>query len=101
MHLNVTVVSTIGRLMLRLGLSGITTVIQYDGELPNGIECGVLMVLANQVIARGLQHLVTFELVDYRDFAKKHPGEFDRIISCEMVRGVTKHMNEVGKHDMI
>lgn len=40
----------------------------------------------SQVIARGLQELVTFELVDYRDFAKQHPGEFDRIISCEMVR---------------
>lgn len=39
-----------------------------------------------QVIERGLQGLVTFELVDYRDFAKQHPGEFDRIISCEMVR---------------
>lgn len=39
-----------------------------------------------QVLARGLQHLITFELVDYRDFAKQHPGEFDRIISCEMVR---------------
>lgn len=41
-----------------------------------------------QVIARGLQKLVTFELVDYRDFAKQHPGEFDRIISCEMVRAI-------------
>lgn len=39
-----------------------------------------------QVLARGLQDLITFELVDYRDFAKQHPGEFDRIISCEMVR---------------
>lgn len=39
-----------------------------------------------QVIARGLQELITFEIVDYRDFAKQHSGEFDRIISCEMVR---------------
>lgn len=38
------------------------------------------------MLARGLQDLITFELVDYRDFAKQHPGEFDRIISCEMVR---------------
>lgn len=46
------------------------------------------------MISRGLQNLVTFELVDYRDFAKQHPGEFDRIISCEMVRCVVKHVDE-------
>jgi cyclopropane-fatty-acyl-phospholipid synthase len=31
---------------------------------------------------------MTFELVDYRVFAKQHPGEFDRIISCEMIEAV-------------
>eukprot|EP00752_Nemacystus_decipiens_P004454 g4067.t1 len=41
-----------------------------------------------KVLARGLQDLITFELVDYRDFAKQHPGEFDRIISCEMIEAV-------------
>ncbi|CAM9399488.1 unnamed protein product [Laminaria digitata] len=47
------------------------------------------MALAEEkVIARGLQGLITFELVDYRDFAKQHPGEFDRIISCEMIEAV-------------
>lgn len=40
------------------------------------------------MLARGLQDLITFELVDYRDFAEQHPGEFDRIISCEMVSDV-------------
>ena len=28
---------------------------------------------------------MTFELIDYRVFARQHPGEFDRIISCEMI----------------
>ncbi|CAN0020776.1 unnamed protein product [Ectocarpus sp. 4 AP-2014] len=47
------------------------------------------MALAEEkVLARGLQDLITFELVDYRDFAKQHPGEFDRIISCEMIEAV-------------
>jgi len=41
-----------------------------------------------RVRARGLAHLVTFEIVDYRDFAAAHPGEFDRIISVEMVEAV-------------
>eukprot|EP00953_Heterococcus_sp_UTEX-ZZ885_P015742 8870-Heterococcus_DN1.PRE.4 len=42
----------------------------------------------SQVAAAGLSHLMTFELVDYRVFAKQHPGEFDRIISCEMIEAV-------------
>ncbi|CAN0082345.1 unnamed protein product [Pylaiella littoralis] len=47
------------------------------------------MALAEEkVLARGLQDLITFELVDYRDFAEQHPGEFDRIISCEMIEAV-------------
>jgi cyclopropane-fatty-acyl-phospholipid synthase len=41
-----------------------------------------------QVAAAGLSHLMTFELVDYRVFAQQHPGEFDRIISCEMIEAV-------------
>jgi cyclopropane-fatty-acyl-phospholipid synthase len=41
-----------------------------------------------RVRARGLAHLITFEIVDYRDFAAAHPGEFDRIISVEMVEAV-------------
>ncbi|CAM9345742.1 unnamed protein product [Discosporangium mesarthrocarpum] len=45
--------------------------------------------LAEQKVReRGLEHLVTFELVDYRVFARKRKGEFDRIISCEMIEGV-------------
>jgi len=43
---------------------------------------------SERVRSRGLQHLVTFEIVDYRDFAAAHPGEFDRIISVEMVEAV-------------
>ncbi|CAM9124184.1 unnamed protein product, partial [Phaeothamnion confervicola] len=42
----------------------------------------------SRVRERGLENLITFELVDYRVFAKHHPGEFDRIISCEMIEAV-------------
>jgi uncharacterized protein len=41
-----------------------------------------------RVRARGLDHLITFEIVDYRVFAAAHPGEFDRIISVEMIEAV-------------
>lgn len=41
-----------------------------------------------RVRARGLDHLITFEIVDYRVFAADHPGEFDKIISVEMVEAV-------------
>eukprot|EP00616_Rhizochromulina_sp_CCMP1243_P000430 CAMPEP_0118970178 /NCGR_PEP_ID=MMETSP1173-20130426/7124_1 /TAXON_ID=1034831 /ORGANISM="Rhizochromulina marina cf, Strain CCMP1243" /LENGTH=996 /DNA_ID=CAMNT_0006919503 /DNA_START=1 /DNA_END=2991 /DNA_ORIENTATION=- len=37
---------------------------------------------------KGLEHLVSFELVDYRTFAAQHPAVFDRIISCEMIEAV-------------
>ena len=36
---------------------------------------------------KGLSHLVTFELVDYRVFAKSGK-QFDRIVSCEMIEAV-------------
>ena len=42
-----------------------------------------LALARERVEARGLADRVTFELVDYRDFAAAHPGEFDRIISVE------------------
>jgi cyclopropane fatty-acyl-phospholipid synthase-like methyltransferase len=41
-----------------------------------------------RVKARGLSHLITFEIVDYRVFAEAHPGEFDKIISVEMIEAV-------------
>jgi predicted NAD/FAD-binding protein/cyclopropane fatty-acyl-phospholipid synthase-like methyltransferase len=41
-----------------------------------------------RVRARGLDHLITFEIIDYRVFAADHPGEFDKIISVEMVEAV-------------
>jgi predicted NAD/FAD-binding protein/cyclopropane fatty-acyl-phospholipid synthase-like methyltransferase len=41
-----------------------------------------------RVRARGLQHLITYEIVDYRVFARDHPGEFDKIISVEMIEAV-------------
>ena len=38
----------------------------------------------------GLGHLITFEVVDYRTFARRseNQGRFDRIISCEMIEAV-------------
>lgn len=44
--------------------------------------------LANQkVLEKGVDHLVTFELVDYRVFAARG-RKFDRIVSCEMIEAV-------------
>jgi len=40
-----------------------------------------------RVRARGLGHLITFELCDYRVFAKSG-RVFDRIVSCEMIEAV-------------
>ena len=40
-----------------------------------------------RVRAKGLEHLITFELVDYRVFAKSG-RQFDRIVSCEMIEAV-------------
>lgn len=40
-----------------------------------------------RVRARGLSHLITFELCDYRVFAKSG-RTFDRIVSCEMIEAV-------------
>lgn len=40
-----------------------------------------------RVRQKGLEHLITFELVDYRVFAKSG-RQFDRIVSCEMIEAV-------------
>jgi cyclopropane-fatty-acyl-phospholipid synthase len=52
--------------------------------------------LANErVKARGLEHLVSYEIIDYREFAAKNKGAFDRIISVEMIEAVGhKHFPE-------
>ena len=38
----------------------------------------------------GVGHLITFEVIDYRTFArrKENKGKFDRVISCEMIEAV-------------
>ena len=43
-----------------------------------------------RVAERGLKGRVTFELVDYRDFARepRNFGRFDRVVSCEMIEAV-------------
>ena len=59
----------------------------------------------------GLGHLITFEVIDYRIFARRpeNQGKFDRVISCEMIEAVGhNHLGEfywaveqVLKHDGI
>lgn len=53
------------------------------------------MALAmEKVREKGLEHLITFELVDYRVFAKRG-RKFDRIVSCEMIEAVGhNHLND-------
>lgn len=41
-----------------------------------------------RVKVKGLSHLITFELVDYRVFANRSNTKFDRIVSCEMIEAV-------------
>ncbi|KAG7347900.1 cyclopropane-fatty-acyl-phospholipid synthase [Nitzschia inconspicua] len=43
-----------------------------------------------RVKAEGLQHLITFEVIDYRTFARRkdNRGKFDRVLSCEMIEAV-------------
>jgi len=43
-----------------------------------------------RVKAAGLQDQITFEVVDYRTFARRleNRGRFDRIVSCEMIEAV-------------
>ena len=50
-----------------------------------------------RVEKEGLGHLITFEVVDYRTFArrKENRGRFDRVISCEMIEAVGhEHLGE-------
>lgn len=46
-----------------------------------------LQLAQEKVQAKGLQQLITFELIDYRLFSKKG-CKFDRIVSCEMIEAV-------------
>lgn len=50
-----------------------------------------------RVEKEGLGHLINFEVVDYRTFArrKENSGKFDRVISCEMIEAVGhEHLGE-------
>lgn len=44
----------------------------------------------SRVKKEGLEHLITFEVIDYRTFARKkeNQGRFDRVLSCEMIEAV-------------
>ena len=54
--------------------------------------------LAEERVRReGLGHLITFEVIDYRIFArrKENKGKFDRVLSCEMIEAVGhNHLGE-------
>mmetsp|Transcript_15330 Transcript_15330/g.37942 ORF Transcript_15330/g.37942 Transcript_15330/m.37942 type:complete len:1078 (-) Transcript_15330:4546-7779(-) len=50
-----------------------------------------------RVRKEGLEHLITFEVIDYRTFARKNEnqGRFDRVLSCEMIEAVGHdHLSE-------
>lgn len=50
-----------------------------------------------RVTDAGLEHLITFEVVDYRTFArrKENRSHYDRVISCEMIEAVGhEHLGE-------
>ena len=50
-----------------------------------------------RVEKEGLGHLINFEVVDYRIFARRmeNQGKFDRVISCEMIEAVGhEHLGE-------
>ena len=54
--------------------------------------------LAEERVAKeGLGHLINFEVIDYRTFARRsdNRGKFDRVISCEMIEAVGhEHLGE-------
>jgi cyclopropane-fatty-acyl-phospholipid synthase len=54
--------------------------------------------LAEERVAKeGLGHLINFEVVDYRTFARRgdNRGKFDRVVSCEMIEAVGhEHLGE-------
>jgi len=50
-----------------------------------------------RVREQGLESLITFEVVDYRTFARREEnrGKFDRVLSCEMIEAVGhEHLGE-------
>lgn len=56
------------------------------------------MALATERVKKeGLDHLITFEVCDYRTFARRpeNRGKFDRVLSCEMIEAVGhEHLGE-------
>jgi len=53
-----------------------------------------LQLASAKVKAKGLDHLISFELVDYRIFGRSGK-KFDRIVSCEMIEAVGhNHLGE-------
>ncbi|GKY96368.1 hypothetical protein MPSEU_000596400 [Mayamaea pseudoterrestris] len=64
---------------------------------------GITLSVEQQALAEkrvkemGLDHLITFEVVDYRTFARRleNKGKFDRVLSCEMIEAVGhEHLGE-------
>jgi cyclopropane-fatty-acyl-phospholipid synthase len=64
---------------------------------------GITLSVEQQALAQrrvkdaGLEHLITFEVIDYRTFARRkdNQGKFDRVLSCEMIEAVGhEHLGE-------
>lgn len=71
---------------------------KYNARV-HGITLSVeQMALAKERVKKeGLEHLITFEVIDYRTFAKKKENQkrFDRVLSCEMIEAVGhEHLGE-------
>ena len=71
---------------------------KYNARV-HGITLSVeQMALARERVKKeGLEHLITFEVIDYRTFAKKKENQkkFDRVLSCEMIEAVGhEHLGE-------
>lgn len=71
---------------------------KYNARV-HGITLSVeQMALAKERVEKeGLGHLITFEVIDYRTFAKKNENQkrFDRVLSCEMIEAVGhEHLGE-------
>lgn len=71
---------------------------KYNAKV-HGITLSVeQMALAQERVKKqGLEHLITFEVVDYRTFSKKPENfrRFDRVLSCEMIEAVGhEHLGE-------
>lgn len=74
------------------GWGGLSIAAAQRGCIVHGITLSVEQkaLAEERVKALNLQHLITFEVIDYRTFARQkiNLGRFDRVLSCEMIEAV-------------